>query len=525
MRLTSESSIISVMCASYLSSCACNPWGETRHQSARLGGLVTGFMILSRKSASPDETLFELRLELSIHSDTYVKIHDLLSPEPQIMEDGTSPRGRCPIAPKLWERLPPELRMQVLGKLPLKSLLIFRAVCSEWKYVIDAGEVVYEGPPGKPVVSFHHPGGILQTGESRSVQRSFLAFPNLKEMSWESITLPFMQSSDDKVESTAKTELVAVDGGLLCFSRKMAVETCFTVYNPLTKRWRDLKPTTLSLSSRATDPYKFCLNGRTYSSILDIVLVGLVVNQETGHYKLIVAGIQKGGGLRSETEVYDSATRIWRRSTPMPSMPKSFEGYAPWYAERGISCGGHVYWHVREDAWTEFHGLLKFDVGMETWTFVKQSTPTPDERSLSFHLQIVSYKEQVFLFEWVPGVYLDHGEYVVSSVVGDLVALGPEVRAGDNGLRDLNQIHFHGCLIPVTVGVSGEEDYTFAFPVGVVSQRDAIFMVFKPSRRWAYDFPLRVRVCGRGAGWLPNCEMIQNFDSLSSFSPTLRAFV
>ncbi|KAL2613479.1 hypothetical protein R1flu_025171 [Riccia fluitans] len=210
----------------------------------------------------------------------------------------------------------------------------------------------------------------------------------------------------------------------------MTVETFFTIYNPLIKRWRDLKPTTLSLSRRAPDHRKFLLDGlrRTNSRILDVGLVGLVVNQEIGHYKLIVAGIQEDDGLRSETKVYDSVTRVWRRSTLMLSMPKSFEEFAPWYAERGFSCGGHVYWHVREDAWTEFNGLLKFDVGMETWTFVKQSTRTPDERS--FHLWIVSYKKQVLLLEWVPGVYQDHDEYVceVSREVSDLVALGPEVR-------------------------------------------------------------------------------------------------
>ncbi|KAL3696258.1 hypothetical protein R1sor_010334 [Riccia sorocarpa] len=376
------------------------------------------------------------------------------------MEVGGS-RGRSLALAPLWEGLPLELRMKILGKLPLQKLLHFRAVCSDWRNMIDSGQVLYEGPSGKPTVLYHHPGGLLQTGGGDSVP--YLALPNSAKSTWERHVLPFTGSSQ-----------------------------------------------VLShISRRASLPRKFSIDGRAFWNILDTLLVGLVMNKESGNYKLVVAGIDKEAG--PETQIYDSAGNVWRRSTPLPLMSKTESGYGSLYAERGISHAGCVYWHIYEDAWIDFHGLLKFNFELETWSFVNQSTPCDK----SLHLQIVPYQRHVLLFEWATGV-AEYSDDYITREVSDLLKLGPEIKLGDEGLREL--IHFNGRMIPV-----GATDEDYAFPVGVISQGDTIFVVFRPIRR-GHEFPLRIHV-GGGRKWLPMYDLIRSLSSLSAFSPTLRAFV
>ncbi|KAL3687789.1 hypothetical protein R1sor_014098 [Riccia sorocarpa] len=478
------------------------PQCAARRSSAQRKNLAIIRVIDADDSSKVEQGTKRLRLS-SVERSQDQMASQLLS-----MEVGGS-RGRSLALAPLWEGLPLELRMKILGKLPLQKLLHFRAVCSDWRNMIDSGQVLYEGPSGKPTVLYHHPGGLLQTGGGDSVPH--LALPNSAKSTWERHVLPFTGCNWTATELESLIFLLASDGGLLCFSKKSTPNT-FTIYNPLTKRWRYLIPASQVLSHisrRASLPRKFSIDGRAFWNILDTLLVGLVMNKESGSYKLVVAGIDREAG--PETQIYDSAGNVWRRSTPLPLMSKTDSGYGSLYAERGISHAGCVYWHIYEDAWTDFHGLLKFNFELETWSFVNQSTPCDK----SLHLQIVPYQRHVLLFEWATGV-AEYSDDYITREVSDLLKLGPEIKLGDEGLREL--IHFNGRMIPV-----GATDEDYAFPVGVISQGDTIFVVFRPIRR-GHEFPLRIHVCG-GRKWLPMYDLIRSLSSLSAFSPTLRAFV
>ncbi|KAL2610638.1 hypothetical protein R1flu_029211 [Riccia fluitans] len=282
----------------------------------------------------------------------------------------------------LWERLPPDLISRVVGKLPLKCLWLLRSVCSSWKTMIENGQIVYDGPPSKSVIFYCQP-----------ALRFYCEAGELKEGCSESCFVTVADCCEISVEQSV---LMAAGGGLLCF-------TCFStkrpdtlvIYNPLTQKWRGLKVPSPVFPIVGDDEAIFI------EDFYHLVLVGLFVDQKTGHYKLVVAGVETDGPR--ETHLYDSAKMEWRTAGPVPSLPKILPD-GEWRADRGISCGGNIYWHVHEEGCADdvIQGLLKFDLGMESWTFVKQSVECP-----IIDLHCVSHHEKLLVFRtedeiWFP---------------------------------------------------------------------------------------------------------------------------
>ncbi|KAL2628656.1 hypothetical protein R1flu_013342 [Riccia fluitans] len=246
--------------------------------------------------------------------------------------------------PRLWERLPPELIMRVIRKLPLKNLLLCRSVCSGWKAMIENDQIVFEGLPGKSLILDCHPtpnNFLILDSRRWEIQDPCLVFMNSRGSVLQSFDDIFLVRGNIPRNASV---LMAAEGGLLCFT---CFKLCLTlvVSNPITHRWRELCLPSPLFPTNLVHPDGYALSVLTPEIIFSYILVGLSVDQETGNYKLVVAGFGKDGP--KETHVYDSAEKRWKSADPVPSMPITLTN-GRWVTERGICCGGNIYWHVEE---------------------------------------------------------------------------------------------------------------------------------------------------------------------------------
>ncbi|KAL2642019.1 hypothetical protein R1flu_009606 [Riccia fluitans] len=407
----------------------------------------------------------------------------------------------CQLEASVWGRLPLELIRAILGKLPLKSLLLFRSVCSTWKAMIDNSQVTYEGPPDKPFI-FYCPEAFLYYYEPPDLQKSdeepYLLFPNQKRCTWELHAASFAGRHNMPVQ---KSCLMAADGGLLCFGcfSSQFGPNVFVVYNPLTRKGRVLRPPSPVFPENLSDRLTFgevCLVS---------VLTGINVDQATGNYKVVMAGI--GQGMARETFVYESSIKAWRNAGSVPAAGGS------WRPDRGICCAGSVYWHIVEcdPSGGTTDGLLKLDLRLEKWNFVKQSVPSPVSRQALGRLHAVSHGGKVLLFRFFESE--DNPENV-RQIHSELQKLGSEVSLVTDTYKFSNLV----------------DDPNVYKPVRVVSEGATLYVVYEGFAELLW----RILAQDHANEWLPKFCMAERSDigmlcgdvgKFFAFSPTLRAYV
>ncbi|KAL3695662.1 hypothetical protein R1sor_009738 [Riccia sorocarpa] len=309
--------------------------------------------------------------------------------------------------PEIWGSFPPELLQKVLAKLPLTSLLSCRSVSKEWKNLIET-RVVYEGHPGKPILFYHHPCGRLVPGGP--FLSPCLIFPSYTSNTWKQETLPFDETK----------ELVAADGGLVCFSNEYSPDN-FVIYNPLSKMWRELQ---LPSSVLPRLP-----RGSVFKDPFSSLLVGLSVNRDNGVYRLLVAGIHEDGPRNAL--MYDSSgTGSWKRCATVPPMQTTFMN-GEWRSERGVCLGGNLYWHVYECSRDQIvKGIVKYSVENDVWAFVRDKIPC--ELPSNFH--ITAHDASILPLELSR---LARENLDISLSLDDFASLGAEIKQfteADNGL-------------------------------------------------------------------------------------------
>ncbi|KAL3699490.1 hypothetical protein R1sor_017512 [Riccia sorocarpa] len=400
----------------------------------------------------------------------------------------------------LWQRLPPELLKTILGKLPLRSLLLFRSVCSSWKAMIDNAEVVYEGPPKKNVI-FYCPETFLYYYElpegEAAHEEPYLLFPNMKRSIWELHKVGFTERHNIPIE---KSTLMCADGGLMCFgcfSTQFGPDM-FIVYNPLTRRVRVLR---LPARVFPTKPSERLTFGEV---CLVSVLVGLSVDQETGNYKMVVAGI--GEEVSIETYLYESSSKSWRTAGIVPAAG------GDWKPDRGIRCGGNAYWHLveRDPSGGQIDALLKFDFGQERWDLVKQSIPSPVSRQALGGLHAVAHNGKLLLFQFYENGYPENAREIHSQ----LLKIGPEVKLITDTLTFTSLV----------------EDPNTYKPVRVVSEGVTLYIIYEGFSELVW----RILAQDNEYHWLPTFAMAGRSDigmlcgdvgKFFAFTPTLRAHV
>ncbi|BBN07337.1 hypothetical protein MPTK1_4g02990 [Marchantia polymorpha subsp. ruderalis] len=250
-----------------------------------------------------------------------------------------------------WESLPIDFLIKILRDhdLPISTLLECRSVCKKWKEIIDGPELrnnIWK----KSVIGFN-------------ASRENTAYFCCRDR-WITRNLTFRPN-----------ELVAADGGLLCFGERFS--TAYIMYNPVPDKILPLNV------PRVIDEEHTVIDG-----MLECKVVGLVVDQSTKNFKLVLGGVLVATDRR-RTLIYDSTTCTWSWGKhPFPEQMKDV-----WGSGRSVECNRCLYWLVWDPVRRKMKALLIFDLEEGTWNALLEESmeATPIE------LQMAAYERHVCL--------------------------------------------------------------------------------------------------------------------------------
>ncbi|BBN09322.1 hypothetical protein MPTK1_4g18830 [Marchantia polymorpha subsp. ruderalis] len=257
-----------------------------------------------------------------------------------------------------WESLPIDFLIKILRDydLPISTLLECRSVRKKWKEIIDG--------------------------------------PDLRNKIWKNSVIVFNASLQDTAYFCCRdrwitrnltfrpNELVAADGGLLCFGDRFS--TAYVMYNPVPDKFLLLDV------PREIDGEDTVIVGMQMCKV-----VGLIVDQSTKNFKLVLGGVLVATD-RLRTLIYDSTTGTWSWGVhPFPEWMKSV-----WGIGRSIVCDRCLYWLVWDPFRGKMRALLIFDLEKGTWNALVEESM----EGTPINLQMAAYEGHVCLLtsNWKP---------------------------------------------------------------------------------------------------------------------------
>lgn len=325
--------------------------------------------------------------------------------------------GRTPqFQTTLLERLPREIIMDILTRLPVTSLVQFRFVCWGWRKLAE-----------DPLIATMHLSGtaqqnpclILHTGDPIRNQLSFLDISSSEDREKtrvRKLITPFWNSMPD-------FEVVGSFNGILCLEDTLYKDNIY-VYNPF------------------TGDYKL-LPGSVQYQDQDVTL-GFGFHPVTELYKVVrIVYYRNGNGQstrsprftcsRSEVQVLTLGSRAWRSL-----------GKAAYHLENSSSealVSGRLHWVSRPKRYLN-RVIVSFDVGDEQF----REVPKPDGGGLSrtsYHLQVLNgflsasvYRSNGKLEIWVMKEYDVKESWVKAYTIGAHFPKGLR----NNGVDGMNKM-------------------------------------------------------------------------------------
>ena len=251
------------------------------------------------------------------------------------MESITSPgHDDFAAASHSWSRLPQDVVMRVLARLPLPHLLRARTVCKEWSLLTSTPEFrsVYDGQsrqPYFPVMMWR--GGMITPDVASDAEPWDVLFGyDYATGEWHKLPpLDFLP--------------VAAAQGLVCFA---IGASRYVVYNLVARTCEELPQT----------PHKW----------MWISSLHILVDRCTASYRLIVLGMSVpqfglNSELRKSVVIYESTTKAWRfRDSPQLSHTYTHGTFGSAVCGDAMYCGvwlsgalGVVAYDIPTDAWLE----------------------------------------------------------------------------------------------------------------------------------------------------------------------------
>lgn len=228
---------------------------------------------------------------------------------------------------------PDDVVIQILARLPIKSLFRTKCVSKIWYHLISDNYFtkLYNE------VSIRNPMMLVEITDPTSESRpSLILVDNLRGVS--EFSLDFMK---DRVKVRASCN------GLLCCS-SIPDKGVYYVCNPMTKEYRVLPKT------RERPVTRFYPDG-------EATLVGLACNLLTQKYNVVLAGYHRSFGRRAEGTficmVFDSETNKWRKFVSLQD-----DNFTHMNKNQVVFTNGALHWLT-----SSCSCLLVLDLGSESW--------------------------------------------------------------------------------------------------------------------------------------------------------------
>ncbi|BFI10673.1 hypothetical protein MPTK1_3g16460 [Marchantia polymorpha subsp. ruderalis] len=405
--------------------------------------------------------------------------------------------------------LPPEIIWKILSKLQTVTIMRCREVCKQWKSTIETPSLALQFQSSKPVLLYHHPGHSSpkegsclgrKLAAAAGTRKWHLKFHNTVSNKWETHHLPFAIGNDNVEPDT----LLAADGGLLCFSSKRSPNS-IVVYNPLSQQWRQISLPASFLPTVFSEDHR--------GNPFECFLLGMVVDRNTGCYKVVVSGLALE--IPQPTFTFDSRTGSWQASTGEQGVDNNgvFGGkmrIGEWRRKkRGVQCGGNLYWFIQYER--RMHpksgALLKYNVESQVWEVLMESGLSQCVLP-EFHMAV--HKGDVIMVNWNDSnCYRGVGHLEIEN-------LGDEIKLMDYGLVSLyhnaEPEKFWKQFLPIKCLAEGGTFYIVH--VHHLDCHIPRVLVYRPSEP-----------SGKKFSWLPPWEDLRDDNLLWTFTPTLKAFV
>ncbi|CAM6095291.1 unnamed protein product [Calypogeia fissa] len=227
--------------------------------------------------------------------------------------------------PSLWGYLTEDIEDRILSWLPFEAFARMRTVCKRWNGILKSSTFLhlYRSVPAPS-----HPCFLMFDAKDWSM--CWLFNPSIHR--WHSFPFDF--------QPIASKFPCAAAGGLLCFCGVSSYPNLY-VCNPITRKWREIPP----------------MENKRFPN-----LVGMVVDESSKSYKLIVAGDYHGENTTS-TEVFDSVNSSWVTT----------EGEIPLVhlTPRNSYYMGFIFWLTGDP-----FGLIAFNLEQAEWITIQ--APMPD---------------------------------------------------------------------------------------------------------------------------------------------------
>ncbi|KAL3680831.1 hypothetical protein R1sor_023787 [Riccia sorocarpa] len=329
-------------------------------------------------------------LEETCSQPNAFRLVNLTYKDSSLVMDPSKTAAEHDLLPVIWQELPVELLNVVLTKLPASALTTFCLVSKSWKALIQSPEFAHLCSSVESVVCYWN-SDVTWPHDHPDITKS-----NLKTGSWEKRSVDFGNE-----DLSCDFLLIAADHGLFCYRvdnvNIYEDEIFLYVHNPVTDCFR-----------RIMVPY--CFESRMVSRSSNSILGGLVMDQSTCSYKVVVAFID--ADLTSETFIYDSSSDSWMVSAAIsPALGRDDVDDDPDIMEaryitarkiqRSIRCGDELFWLVGIDAiagWLVT--LIKYNMKLDTWSTVSNLLPDIEDGDLPIHL--ASFENQVFMVNFNP---------------------------------------------------------------------------------------------------------------------------
>lgn len=236
---------------------------------------------------------------------------------------------------------PDEIVLQILARLPVKSLFRTKSVCKLWHKLTS--DVYFLKLYNK--VSMRNPMVLVEVNESSSESRSSLIlFDSFRGVS--ELSLDFVK---DRIKVRASCN------GMLCCS-SIPHKGVYYVCNPMTKKYRLLP------KSRERHVTRFHPDG-------EATLVGLACNLLTQKYYVVLAGYHRSFGHRPErtfiSMVYDSESNKWRKF-----VSSQDDRFTHMNQNQVVFTNGALHWLTASCSY-----VLALDLDSEIWRKIELPNP------------------------------------------------------------------------------------------------------------------------------------------------------